>query len=64
MTSWRSLGCDMEKKLIVALAAMVEVLRKHEGHYFTFDEDESAAYARAIELLAEAQAKCDDCVDY
>ena len=54
----------MEKNLILALAAMVEVLRKHEGHYFTFDEDESAAYARAIELLAEAQAKCDDCVDY
>jgi hypothetical protein len=55
---------NREKKLIVALAAMVEVLRKHEGHYFTFDEDERVAYAKAIELLSEAAQDCDDCVDY
>lgn len=53
-----------ERELMVALAAMVEVLRKHEGHYFTFDEDERVAYAKAIELLVKASEDCDECVDY
>jgi hypothetical protein len=51
----------MEKKLIVALAAMVEIVNRRAVDMTP--EEVSAAFA-AIELLAEAQAKCDDCVDY
>ena len=63
MTSWRSSGCDMEKKLIVALAAMVEIVRRYKA-FTVFTDEEVRAYENAVKLLAEAQAKCDDCVDY
>ena len=55
---------NKEKELIAALTAMVETVRKHEGHYFTFDDEERVAYRRAVELLTEIAQDCDECVDY
>ena len=55
---------NREKELVAVLTAMVEVLRKHEGHYFTFDDEERAAYRKAVELLTKMAQDCDDCVDY
>ena len=53
-----------EKELVAALTAMVETVRKHEGHYFTFDDEERAAYRKAVELLTKMAQDCDECVDY
>ena len=44
---------NKERELIAALTAMVETIRKHEGHYFTFDDEERVAYRKAVELLIE-----------
>lgn len=52
---------NREKKLIVALAAMVEIVNKRA---VDMTPDEVKAAFDAIELLSEAAQDCDDCVDY
>lgn len=62
-----------EKELVKALAAMVEFVRKYKSdkpnylavqRYVHWSEEEARAYENAVKLLAEAQANCDECVDY
>ena len=58
------MSMNREKELVAVLTAMVETVRKHEGHYFTFDDEERFMYRRAVELLTQIAQDCDDCVDY
>jgi hypothetical protein len=52
---------DKQRELTMALAAMIDIVRKCMPE---LNSEEIRALMNASELLAEAQGKCDDCVDY
>lgn len=54
---------NKEKQLIVALAAMVEIVKKYKP-FAVYTEEEELALMNAVELLVRASENCDDCVDY
>jgi hypothetical protein len=52
---------NKEKQLIVALAAMVEIVKNRVKE---MSSEEELALMNAVELLVQASQNCDDCVDY
>jgi len=54
---------NREKKLIVALAAMVEIVKRYKP-FAVYTEEEELALMGAVELLVKASEDCDECVDY